>query len=237
MGSEMCIRDRWGANSFPCKMLLIQVSGSRGGKDTCDARAVISWNGGYVGTTESNPADRNRCRYWSNSDFLIPVHLIPGSGMLRITVRGMNHMRRFEHLYLGHACILVSATNQMFPFRRTLILQPKESDSTSRIRPTPSPLSEDDRVRGPGVIAVAPTKVVVGFTDVHGALSAKTHHHSENADVLGEVIVRLHQQRPGCPINTASLPARGRNSRIRLRITLLGISSCLLYTSPSPRDS
>ena len=217
----------WGANSFPCKMLLIQVSGSRGGKDTCDARAVISWNGGYVGTTESNPADRNRCRYWSNSDFLIPVHLIPGSGMLRITVRGMNHMRRFEHLYLGHACILVSATNQMFPFRRTLILQPKESDSTSRIRPTPSPLSEDDRVRGPGVIAVAPTKVVVGFTDVHGALSAKTHHHSENADVLGEVIVRLHQQRPGCPINTASLPARGRNSRIRLRITLLGISSAI----------
>ena len=44
-----------GREFIPCKMLLIQVSGSRGGKDTWDARAVVSWNGGYVGTTESNP--------------------------------------------------------------------------------------------------------------------------------------------------------------------------------------
>ena len=218
----------WGVNSFPCKMLLIQIPGSRGGKDTCDARAVISWNGGHVGTTDSNPADGNHCRYWSHSDFLLPVEFIPGAGMLRITVRGTNHIPRFEHLYLGHACIILSGVNQMFPFRWTLTLRPKESDSISHIRPTPSPLSGDERVRGPGVIAVVSTKPVVGFADAHGTLSTKIHHEPEKAGVLGEVVVRLHQQRPGCPFNTASLPVRGgRGSRIRLRMTLLGISGAI----------
>ena len=210
--------DRWGADSFPYKLLAVQVPGSRGGSDKCDASATINWAGTRVGDTEFQPADSARRRHWGRCDFLLPMTLSPSDCILYISIRGAksssvkNGPSGVRSRFLGHAAIQLGIEGQVPPFCTTYALQSREIDVNSQCRIDPKLSNcldlEEASVHQGRLPAILETGRI---------------YHPPGR--LGSVRVRLHQRSTQKPLVETAVVTEG--SRARLRIAILGISGPL----------